>query len=205
MGRKSENNLFMVEMVSKNPRKHATVLISNTRDTLQVFHERKGHQNKKQCIKFLKSHGISLSNEKSEFCVVCAYGKANIKSFHSRAVRSTKLGEQINADVFGPMEEDSVGTSRFMFVLEDDYTKFHRVFFLKARSEVPNCIETFLNEAKTAAHTVKQMLCDPGTEFINHSVKRILNDRGIDLRVEMVETPEKRGAAQRENRTIVEA
>ncbi|GBM99189.1 hypothetical protein AVEN_103346-1 [Araneus ventricosus] len=78
------------------------------------------------CIKFLKSHGISLSSEKSEFCVLCAYGKAHRKSFHSRAVRSTKPGEQIDADVFGPMEEDSVGTSRFMFVLEDDYTKFRR-------------------------------------------------------------------------------
>ncbi|GBN10503.1 hypothetical protein AVEN_256304-1 [Araneus ventricosus] len=102
------------------------------------------------------------------------------------------------------MEEDSVDGSRFMLVLKDGYTKFCRVFFLKAKSEVPNCIEIVLNDAKTSGHTLNQMLCDPGTEFINHSVKKILNDRGIDLRVEMVETPGHNGAAERENRTIVE-
>lgn len=205
IGQKSENGLFLMEMLAKNPRKPATVLISSSSDTLQVMHERMVHQNKKHCIEFLKRQGISLSNVNSEFCVGCVYGKAHKKSFHSRVVRPTKPAEQINADVVGPMEEVSVGGSRFMLVLKDDYTKFRRVFFLKAKSEVPNCIETFLNEAKTAGHTVKQILCDSGTEFINHSVKKILNDRGIDLRVAMVETPEQNGAAERENRTIVEA
>ncbi|GBN61903.1 Retrovirus-related Pol polyprotein from transposon TNT 1-94 [Araneus ventricosus] len=194
-----------MEMVAKNSRKPATVLISSTSNTLQAMHERMTHENTKQCIKFVKSHGISLSNENPEFSLGCVYGKAHRKSFHSRAVRSTKSGDQINADVVGPMEEDSVGGSRFILVLKVGYTKFRRVFFLKAKSEVPNCIETFLNEAKTACHTVKQMLCDPGTEFINHSVKKILNDRGIDLRVAMVETPEQNGAAEWENSAIVEA
>ena len=192
-------------MVAENPRVPATVLVSSTSDTLQVMHERMVHQNKKHCIKFLKRQGICLSKENSEFCVGCVYGKAHRKSFHSRSVRPTKAAEQINADVVGPMEVDSVGGSRFMLVLKDDYTKFRRVFFMKAKSEVAQCLETFLNEAKTAGHTVKQILCDSDTEFINHAVKKILSDRGIDLRVSMVETPEQNGAAERENRTIVEA
>ncbi|GBO00370.1 hypothetical protein AVEN_149745-1 [Araneus ventricosus] len=41
------------------------------------------------------------------------------------------------------------------------------------------------------------MVCDPGTDCIIHPVKKILNDRGTDLRVAMVETPEQNGAAER--------
>ncbi|KAF8791559.1 Retrovirus-related Pol polyprotein like [Argiope bruennichi] len=183
MGQKSGNGLFLMEMLAKNPRNPINVLISSGSNTLQVMHKRMFTRIKNTVLSFLKSHGISLSNENSEFYVVCAYGKSHRKSFHSRTIRPTKPEEQINADVIGSMEEDSVSGSRFMLVLEDDYTKFCRIFFLNAKSEVPNCIETFLNEAKTAVYTIKQILCDPA----------------------MIQTPEQKGAAERENRTIVEA
>ncbi|GBM92896.1 hypothetical protein AVEN_189137-1 [Araneus ventricosus] len=110
-----------------------------------------------------------------------------------------------NSSIFESFKRFSVPEVINATVLKDNCTKFCRVFFLKAKGGVPNCIETFLEEAKTAGHTVKQMLCDLGTELINHSVKKILNYRGIDLCVAMVEIPEQNGGAERENPTIVEA
>lgn len=60
----------------------------------------------------------------------------------------------------------------------------------------------FLNETKTAGHTVKQILRDSGKEFDNHSVKNILNDRSIDLRLTMVETPEQNGLLKKRSASL---
>jgi hypothetical protein len=42
-------------------------------ETLQVWHERLGHQNKHHVMKVLKQHGINVKANK-EFCDVC-FGK----------------------------------------------------------------------------------------------------------------------------------
>lgn len=79
----------------------------------------------------------------------------------------------MNADLAGPMEKDSVGGSRSKLVLKEDYINFYQVSFLKVKSEILNCMDTFFNKAKTATDTVKQIHYGFGKEFDNHSVKKI--------------------------------
>lgn len=124
--------------------------------------------------------GIEVG-EVNEFCEGCV--KRKIKSKHQglREIRATEPGEQINADIVGPMSESSLGL-RYALILKDDYTKFRRIFCLKTKNETPNCIETFLNEARTAGNQVKTLLCDSGTEFINSKLKAILQTHGVKMR-----------------------
>lgn len=66
-------------------------------------------------------------------------------------------------------------------------------------------LKRFLNEAKTKGHTVKQFRCDGGKEFDNKDVAELLARRSIEQLITPPYTPQQNGAAERENRTIVEA
>jgi hypothetical protein len=53
-------------------------------------------------MKVLKQHGINVQANK-EFYHGCALGKAHRQSFGTRTSRPGIIGEQINADVCGPV------------------------------------------------------------------------------------------------------
>lgn len=63
----------------------------------------------------------------------------------------------------------------------------------------------FINEAKAIGVKIKEFLCDGGKEFDNQKVRNILAAKGINFRKTMPYTSEQNGAAERENRTLVEA
>ncbi|GBN09903.1 hypothetical protein AVEN_184699-1 [Araneus ventricosus] len=53
---------------------------------------------------------------------------------------------------------------------KDEFTKFRRVFFLRRKSEVVNCLKTFISESEAAGHKIKELLSHGGTEFNNSEV-----------------------------------
>jgi hypothetical protein len=111
----------------------------------------------------------------------------------------------VYADVCGPMQNDSFSGYRYYVNFKDDFTKFRSVYFLKQKSEVASKLKVFLAEAKTMGHTVKQLLTDGGGEFDNNNVRSIVQQFGIKHRFTMPYTPEQNGAAERDNRTLIEA
>ncbi|GBM36847.1 Copia protein [Araneus ventricosus] len=72
------------------------------------------------------------------------------------------------------------------------------------KSEVVNCLKRFIGESEAAGHRIKELLSDGGTSFNNSEVKALLASKGIINRISMPYTPEQNGAAERENRTLVE-
>lgn len=172
--------------------------------SLQIWHERFCHQNKRHVKEILTRNGIKYSPDQSD-CDGCVYGKMTRLSFGTRQHRGTKPGDQINADVCGPMSELSLGGRRYFVVFKDDFTKFRRVYFLKHKSEVASVLPKFLAEIKTAGHTVKELLTDGGKEFNNAEVHQVTEAVGLHHRISMPYTPEQNGAAERENRILVEA
>ncbi|GFX37423.1 retrovirus-related Pol polyprotein from transposon TNT 1-94 [Trichonephila clavipes] len=76
---------------------------------------------------------------------------------------------------------------------------------MQSKKEVSKCLQIFLNEAKNAEHMVKEMLSDGEGAVINSTMKSILEKFGISSRMSMPDTPQQNGAAERENRTIVES
>lgn len=168
------------------------------------FGMRDCHQNKYHVKEVLSKHGINVCI-KEAFCDGCMFGKQHRLSFRSRPNRPTDAGVLIHADLCGPMQEKSIGGSRYFLCFKDDFSKFRRVFFISEKSEVENCLKTFLNEAKATGHNVKEFLCDGGKEFDNANVHSILESRGINMRISMPYSPEQNGCAERENRTLVES
>lgn len=199
------NGLYVLNLRVVKSKKTVQVNLVTPSDTLQIFHERFGHQNKQHVKNVLKRMDINVDSCKEEFCDGCAVGKMHRLPFRQRMNRPTVTGELIHADVNGPMNTKSFGGARYYVCFKDDFSKYRRIFFLKQKSEVHTVLEQFLNEAQTNGHVVKKLRCDGGKEFDNSRVAKLLASRGIEQCIPPPYTPEQNGGAERENRTIVEA
>ncbi|GFQ90985.1 retrovirus-related pol polyprotein from transposon tnt 1-94 [Trichonephila clavata] len=103
------------------------------------------------------------------------------------------------------MQQQSLGGAKYYVCFKDNFSKYFRLFFMQSKNEVSKFLETFLNQAKNAGHMIKEELSDGGVEVINSTVKSLLEKSGISSRMSMPYTPQQNGAAERENRTIVES
>ena len=68
------SDLYVLAIWVCIPRHAAEVRLATQAETLQEWHERFGHQNKRHVMKVLKQHGIDVEANK-EFCDGCALGK----------------------------------------------------------------------------------------------------------------------------------
>ncbi len=196
--------LYRLFLRMKRPDIPAEVYVASKVETLQVWHERLGHQSKQYVEKYLKKHGINFIKDR-QLCEGCILGKQQRFSFGTRVDRATAPGELIHADVCGPMQEDSFKGFRYFVDFKDDYSRYRSVFFLKKKSEVVDKLKILLAQVKTLGHTVKELLTDGGGEFDNSEVRSITQQAGLNHRMSMPYTPEQNGAAERENRTLMEA
>jgi hypothetical protein len=188
------------------PEVAAEVLVAHKVETLQVWHERLCHQNKRYVEKFLKSRDIEYVKESdNQICEGCMQGKFHRLSFGTRPNICEKPGDLIHADVCGPMQENSFQGYRYFVTFKDEFTKYRTVYFLKKKSEVPEKLKVFLAEARTLGHTVKELLTDGGGEFDNKQMHEITQEVGLYHRITMPYTAEQNGSAERENRTLMEA
>jgi hypothetical protein len=186
------------------PDDHAKMFLASKTETLQIWHERLGHQNKQYIERYLRKNNIEFVKD-DVVCEGCILGKQTRLSFGTR-VNNVKLpGDLVHADVCGPMQEDSFQGSRYFAVFKDEYSKYRAVYFLKRKSDVPEKLKVFLAEARTLGHTVKELLSDGGGEFDNKQMREITQEAGINHRMTMPYTAEQNGSAERENRTLMEA
>lgn len=119
---------------------------------------------------------------------------------------TTRCGELIHADTCGPMEEQSIGGSRYFVLFKDDYSNHRSVYFVQTKHEIKHCIEIFLNKNENiTGNKVKFFRSDNGLEFVNKEVKEMFLKRGIIHQTTVPYTPQQNDKAERENRTLVEA
>lgn len=103
------------------------------------------------------------------------------------------------------MQEDSIGGSRYFLLLKDDYSHMRTVFFIKHKSEVKEYLQSFLKRCeKILPHGVQTLRTGNGLEFVNRDVKELTRSLGIRHEKTVAYSPEKNGATERENRTVVE-
>ena len=76
---------------------------------------------------------------------------------------------------------------------------------MKKKSDVVDKLKQLLAKVRTIGHTVKEMLTDGGGDFDNSDVRAVTQQAGLNHRMTMSYSPQQNGAAERENRTLVEA
>lgn len=142
---------------------------------------------------FLKQNGIKFT-EKDFTCEACLKGKLHRDSFGKSVDRGKECGDVVHVDVCGPMQTTSLGGSRYMLLLKDDFSRFRFVYLLKEKSEVVERLRAFIKQAEKAdGHGIKRLRSDNGTEFVNAAVKRLLEENGIRHQRTVPYTPEQNG------------
>lgn len=175
-------------------------------DDLNEWHERLAHQHFEYVKKVLNKNNIEIKQSSVPQCESCLKGKIHRLPFKKSDSVTTRTCELIHADTCGPMEEESIGGSKYFIVLKDDFSNFRTVYFVKAKHEIKHCLEDFLNKAENVTgNKVKTLRTDNGLEFINKEVIEMCSKRGIIHETTVTYTPEQNGKAERENRTLIEA
>lgn len=196
-----DGNLYKMKFETLEGKAYAA---STSVNTLKNWQERLGHQNLSYVKQFLKQNGIKFV-ERDFTCEACLKGKHQRDSFKESQNRAIVCGGVVHVDVCGPMQTTSFGGSRYMLLLKDDYSRFRFVYFLKEKSEVIEKLRVFIKQAeKSDGHMIKKIRSDNGTEFINAAVKKLFEENGIRHQRTIPYTPEQNGAAERENRTVIE-
>lgn len=173
---------------------------------LNEWHRRLAHQNFTYVKDILRKNNIEVKQTSNPVCESCLVGKIHRLPFNRSENKSTRTCELIHVDTCGPMEEPSVGGSRYFVVLKDDYSNFRSVYFVKTKDRIKYIIEDFINKAEnTTGNKVMTFRSDNGLEFVNRYVKEMFTRRGITHQTTVPYTPEQNGKAERENRTLVEA
>lgn len=186
------------------PEKGSSAFVATVRESLSVWHERLAHQNKAHVRNFLKRNCVDFVDE-DFLCEACIYGKHHRGSFKQRIEKTTKCGEIIHTDVCGPMQNVSVGGSRYFVLFKDDFSHFRFIYFMKKKSEVVEKLKIFIAMTqKETGHNIQVLRSDNGTEFVNNEVKSFLEGHGIRHQRTVPYTPEQNGSAEREMRTVVE-
>lgn len=170
------------------------------------WHEKLAHQNFDYVKKILEKNNIKTKQTHVPRCESRLKGKMHKLPFKKSETVSTKTCEVIHGDTCGPMEETSVGGSKYFLVLKDDYSNYRTLYFVKTKDEIKHCLEDFFNKGEnTTGNKVKTLRTDNELEFINKDVKELCSKRGIIHQTTVTYTPEQNGKSERENRTLVEA
>lgn len=179
--------------------------IAVQKDSIKLWHERFAHQS----IVHVKQH---LKKNKIDFidfdyvCEACIYGKHHRDSFKSSNNRALNCGELIHTDVCGPFQNVSFGGSKYFVVFKDDYSRYRTVYFIKSKDQVYEKLVEFVRLTNNLfGIKIKKIRSDNGGEYESHKIAQFLSREGIQHEKTVPYTPQQNGAAERENRTIVEA
>jgi hypothetical protein len=154
--------------------------------------------------------GLILEGKGDEFCVGCAYGKIHRTPFPwtDHRERSTVPGDLVHTDLCGPMRQTSIGGAKYFVLFKDDATGFRTIECIKVKNEqtVLGCLKKFVGQLqRETGHTFKILRSDRGSEYVGNQFIAYLDELNVRQELTTSYTPEHNGAAERDNRTIVEA
>lgn len=175
-------------------------------DDMVLWHRRMGHLHH-QSLKQLRdmATGIRFRDATIPTCTVCLQGKQHRQSFKKKGTRVGEVLELVHSDLCGPMENVSIGESRYFLTFIDDASRKVFVYFLKSKKQVLDCFKNFKAYAENqTGKRIKRLRTDNGSEYMNQEMERFLRSSGIHHETTVPYNPEQNGLAERMNRTVVE-
>lgn len=146
---------------------------------------------------------LNFEHENVMPCEVCHKAKQTREPFPLSEHKTSKLGELIHLDVWGPYKV-LVGGFRFFLIIVDDFTKATWVYLLKSKSDVLFCFQEFhaLLENQFGIK-IKTIRSDNGSEFVNFNMKTFLERMGIVHQTSCVHTPQQNGVVERKYKHLL--
>ncbi|CAI7773217.1 unnamed protein product [Closterium sp. NIES-53] len=201
--------LYQLKM---HPGATSSNVAQGSKATLKAWHNRLAHANY-DLVKELANKGLAkgvdmaAGDDEKGVCAACVEGKMARKPFGSRTSPLAKDPlALVHMDVCGPMRHASKGGARFLLVMLDDATRMCWTRLLKAKGDAAKAIQEWaLEVCNDDKKRIKVIRTDGGGEFVNNELAKWMKSKGIKHDVTTHYTPQQNGAAERLNRTLVEA
>ena len=113
--------------------------------------------------------GLPRIEVEKHICLCCMVGREHHERFPRKLeIRSNKPGERIHSDLMGPMQQTSLGGSRYALVFTDDYSLKGWVYFLKNKGETMTKFREFKQKIEGETMNKIQILrTDRGGEYLS--------------------------------------
>ncbi|CAI7856500.1 unnamed protein product, partial [Closterium sp. NIES-53] len=179
--------------------------------TADLLHLRMGHAGRQQlveCVKKGELKGVETKEGGGQpsKCPDCMTGKLPRTSFPTSTTRASAPLELVHTDVCGPMQtpEREKGSKYFITFL-DDFSRLSWVTLVKTKDEVAKVFKHWIRYAeREAGAKVKILMSDRGGECMGKDLESFLEYKGITHQLSVAYTPQKNGAADRLNRTLID-
>lgn len=174
----------------------------------EKWHRLLGHVNFKYLDILSKNqllNGIPSEIE-SEFmkCKTCIENKMSNTPFENNRNRAKDILEIIHTDVCGPFQTIGFQGEKYFVSFIDDYSKVAKVYVMKSKVEVCDCLIEYVNECENlTGKRVKFLRCDNGKEYLNSKIYSFAKEKGIVIENCPAYVHELNGTAERFNRTIM--
>ena len=178
----------------------------------ELLHRRLGHRNLGD-LKKLGGLGVRVRWCKpgGPKCEVCQLAKHTHRSFPKRAGRhrAKEPLELVHTDVLGPIEEPTVGGSRYAILFTDDKTRWRMIYLMKAKSEALECLKRYVLDMKALMQgrqvkALSGLRSDNGGEYTGADFRRWCKEQGILQTFSGPHAPQQDGVAERSWRTVTE-
>lgn len=208
VGRK-EGKLYLLNCVSE-----VTAMCSNnfTKPVSDgmLWHRRFCHLGQNNLRKLVDHNmviGMECSVKDPFLCENCLDGKIHKLPFAKLdSKKERKPLELIHTDVCGKISPQSIGKNEYFLTFIDDCTRYTWVYAIKNKSDV---FDTFVTwkalVEKQYNKVIKILRSDNGGEYTSNEFEHYLQKEGIKHEKTIPKTPQQNGAAERMNRTLVEA
>ncbi|GJT28517.1 retrovirus-related pol polyprotein from transposon TNT 1-94 [Tanacetum coccineum] len=204
-------DVYIIDMSSFNKESNACFLAKSSLRVNWLWHKRLSHLNFKN-INNLTKHNLvsglpSLTFSKDKNFLAYEKGKHHRASFETnRSFSINKSLHLLHIDLFGPVKPQTINHNKYTRVIVDEYSRYTWVFCLKKKSNAADCIISFIRKMQNLNEVrVKELRSDNGTEFKNHKLEEIYDEKGISQNFSSLCTPEQNGVAEKRNRTLIEA
>uniref|UniRef100_A0AAV1UJD7 Integrase catalytic domain-containing protein n=1 Tax=Peronospora matthiolae TaxID=2874970 RepID=A0AAV1UJD7_9STRA len=181
-----------------------------TRNGTIALHARMGHAplevlRKTVATGIIKDAKAPLNSTGPSVCRSCQQGKMVQKPFPTnRDKRQHGMFELLHFDICGPMEQVSIGGSRYLLLVVDEARGCMKGFCLRSKSESEDCIKNHIIKIQTQFGTkIKFVRHDGAHEFATNSIKTFYENHGIEQQITVPYAHQTNGTAERAIWTIV--
>jgi hypothetical protein len=135
-------------------------------------------------------------------CEICKMTKSTQNVSRTPVDRAIQKLERVHMDFWGPYKTPSIGGSRYMLTITDDFSRKSWIYLTKERSEVYQVFKYWRSQAQLeSGQKLKAIRSDNAPEFIKLSKE--LEKDGIKIELTVPYTPSQNGVAERLNRTLI--
>jgi hypothetical protein len=182
-GVRSKDNCYLWVPQETN---YSSICLMSKEDEVKLWHQKLGHLNLKVMKKIISEEAIrglpKLKIEQGNICGEYQIEKQT-KMSHPKLqhLTTSKVLELLHMDLMGPMQVESLGGKRYVYVVVDDFSRFTWVDFIKEKSDTFEVFKELCQRLQREKESViVRIRSDCGKEFENFKFSEFRSSEGID-------------------------